>query len=87
MDEINILRKDIDIIDNQILILINKRMNLCKKVGDVKKRNKMEVSKPGRERLILNNLINKNIVDKNLVNDLWHIIFKYSKNLQKLKSN
>lgn len=82
MNKINNFRNEIDLIDHQLLNLINERMDICKKVGLVKKENKMEVSKPGRERLILNNLINKNILDKDLVENLWDVIFKYSKNLQ-----
>ena len=66
------IRESIDEIDEEILILINRRASLAKKAGDFK--STKEKYKPDRESLILNRLIENNLGP--LSNDQIISVFK-----------
>ena len=56
MDKLKQLRKEIDLIDNEILSLLNKRMEIVKKVGELKNNTDTPIYRPEREREIINRL-------------------------------
>ncbi len=58
--EIDRLREDIDRIDEEILRLLNERARIAKKIGDIKKRNGLEVHAPERERAIFEKILRLN---------------------------
>jgi chorismate mutase len=89
MDKILQLRKEIDDIDNQIIDLLIKRINICKLVGVVKQNNSINIEHPNRENEILQRLNNKSSLPAELINSIYQEIFNISKNIQitNLKSN
>ena len=56
MSEIEKYRKQIDMIDEKLLILLNKRGEIAKKIGDLKRKEKIEIYKPSRENQIIERL-------------------------------
>jgi len=56
MDELKKLRSEIDNIDNEILKLLNKRMEIVKKVGKLKNKTDAPIYRPEREKEIINRL-------------------------------
>ena len=58
--EIGKLRRAIDVIDGNIMDLINQRLLLAAKIGDLKKQGEIQVLDKGRETEILNRLLEKN---------------------------
>lgn len=49
MDEINQLRKRIDEVDEQILQFLNKRTEICKSIGSLKRKQKIPIKDIPRE--------------------------------------
>jgi chorismate mutase/prephenate dehydratase len=58
--DISALRQAIDEIDEKILDLINQRLSLVKQIGDFKKQGGVQILDSGREKEILNRLLEKN---------------------------
>ena len=58
--DIGVLRQTIDEIDAKILDLINQRLSLAKQIGDFKKQGGIQITDSGREKEILNRLLEKN---------------------------
>jgi len=58
--DIGVLRQSIDEIDEKILDLINQRLSLAKQIGDFKKQDGIQIRDSGREKEILNRLLEKN---------------------------
>ena len=56
MDELKKLRSEIDNIDNQILKFLNKRMEIAKKIGEIKNKTYAPIYRPEREKEIINRL-------------------------------
>lgn len=57
MNELEQLRKDIDLIDSKLICLFQKRMETVLKVASYKKKNKLPILNAGRE---------KEVISKNL---------------------
>jgi len=75
------LRKEIDEIDDELLNLIAKRMNISEKIGDFKKQHKVTVLQMGRWKQILEHHINKGVnlgLNGESVKDIFEIIHKDS---------
>jgi len=58
--DIGMLRQAIDEIDETILDLINQRLSLAKQIGDFKKQGGIQIADSGREKEILNRLLENN---------------------------
>ncbi len=56
-NEIKLLRKQLDTLDNSLLTILEKRFQLCKKIGDNKKKNNLKIKDSKREKEILNHKI------------------------------
>jgi len=78
------LREGIDRIDNQILELLNERMEFVKQIGKLKRKTKGSVYRPDRERAILGRLrsINKGPLNNIAIDAIFSEIFSASRNLQ-----
>ena len=82
---IETLRKQIDILDYQIVKLLDERMQICYKVGEIKKTNNIVLTHPTREKNILNRLSNSkdlSILSKEDIINLYKLIFMISKSKQ-----
>lgn len=55
-DRFNALRRDIDILDDQILQLLNRRASVALEIGRLKSRQDLAVTDPTREALVLDRL-------------------------------
>lgn len=92
MKDLQTCRKEIDIIDEQLLDLFEKRMALSKEVVEYKIENKMEIFQPEREKQVvekqMNRLKNKEIHDFAIafVQDLMTISKAYQSNILPLES-
>jgi chorismate mutase/prephenate dehydratase len=58
--DIRMLRQAIDLIDEKILGLINQRLSLAKQIGDLKKHAGIQILDSGREKEILERLLEEN---------------------------
>ncbi|MBR6437934.1 MAG: bifunctional 3-deoxy-7-phosphoheptulonate synthase/chorismate mutase type II [Bacteroidales bacterium] len=75
------LRKEIDIIDDELLNLLAKRMNVSEKIGEFKKEHKVAVLQMDRWSKVLEDHINKGVnlgLDEESVKDIFEIIHKDS---------
>lgn len=80
------LREEIDEIDDKILELFIKRMEVCKNVGEFKKNNKVEVLQGNREADILKRIYDNSPAEIACGTELlFENIMDISKNLQNLK--
>lgn len=78
-------RRQLDDIDNEILILIKRRFHIVKKIGKYKFENQMEIFNETRENEIYKKLINKSIrmdLSENLVKDIFYKLIEESKFIQ-----
>lgn len=75
------LRNEIDIIDDELLNLISKRMNVSEKIGEFKKKHKITVLQMDRWKNVLDDHINKGVklgLNANSVKEIFEIIHKDS---------
>lgn len=75
------LRKEIDEIDDELLSLLAKRMNVSEQIGDFKKQHKVAVLQMGRWKQILEHHINKGVnlgLNEESVKEIFEIIHKDS---------
>jgi len=86
MDEaaLNKLRNKLDLIDNELLELLNKRMDIVHEVGLVKAQNGTTIYRPEREKAIIDRLISLNSgkLNKTAIEALFLEIFAISRNLE-----
>ena len=79
------VRQNIDGIDDQILHLLNQRMDLVKMVGEIKRENKSAIYRPDREREIIDRLaglVENNIINRAGIEAIFTEIFAVSRNLE-----
>ena len=86
--ELNNLRKNIDKIDNEILTLLNKRMQIVKKVGEVKNNADTPIYRPEREKEIIDRLTKLSkqqdgILTKDEIEAVFLEIFAISRSLER----
>ena len=78
------LRKQINEIDEQLLVLLKNRFELSKSVAEIKKNDRSIVLyDPIREKEIINNLKSKKIIEDIIVEELWREILYLSRCVQK----
>ncbi len=78
------LRGEIDKCDNEILNLLNKRMEIVKTIGELKKESKAPIYRPERERSILERLKrqNRGLLTASAIEAIFLEIFAVSRNLE-----
>ncbi len=81
MDKIKELRLKIDEVDERILELFKKRMEVAGEIGVIKKENRISVQDRKRERELMDNLeqkAQKRGLDQSLVKNIWKYLIKLS---------
>ena len=83
--QLNILREDIDKVDAELLLLLNKRAQLVLKVGELKKANMLAVVHADREQALLARLCEQNSgpLQMEMVVQLFQHIIDTLKQLQR----
>ncbi|GAA4446303.1 prephenate dehydratase [Ravibacter arvi] len=82
--DLKAIRNQIDTIDNELLVLLNKRMELVKQVGSLKRAEKSVIYRPEREQEILRRLedLNDGLLTKSAIEAIYLEIFAVSRNLE-----
>ncbi len=82
--QIEKIRDDLDKIDDQIMVLITKRLTLAKKIGKLKKATGKNVFDPTRESLIIDRLHKTygNKIKKEEIELIYNSLYKISKKRQ-----
>lgn len=83
MEELDQLRRQIDIIDDKIIALLHQRFDLVKKVKDIKTKRAIPILDTNRETLILRRIEQK--LYNREISMVYKTIFSVSKDLQKAK--
>lgn len=81
--ELSALRNEIDLIDNQIIELLDRRFDLSSEIGKEKKQLNMNINDTSREDFILNKIIHVNSNYTNEISEIYKEIFVQSKRIQK----
>lgn len=76
-------RELIDLIDQRLMKLLEKRFECSKRIGDYKKEKGLEVVDPAREEEIINKKVEMSSFDKNFVAGLYRLVFDESYKFQK----
>lgn len=82
MNKIDKLRKEIDLVDSEIVRQLNKRIKLVREIGECKKEGNLPVEDLSREEKVLSNLEFDGL-DEGFLRDIYKTIFSYSKLQQK----
>ena len=77
------MRKKIDNIDNDLIILLKKRFIIVKKLGKYKGNNGIKIRDKKREGEIIKKITRKSRLNSGFVKKLYLLIFKESRRLQK----
>ena len=86
--DLNALRDQIDSIDDQLVQLFNKRMEIAAEVADYKKERKMPIYVPAREREILQNVAQKAGPEMaNYTRVLYSMLFELSRSYQRKRNS
>lgn len=84
--KLNLLRKEIDNIDLELLKLFKKRLKTARKIALVKKDNKLPILDKNREMNVINalqELGGKMDLDKAFIKNIWRLLLLESKKIQK----
>lgn len=76
MNKLNQLRKQVDRVDNKIVILLNKRIKIVKKVGEYKKVNNLQIIDKKRWQVIIRS-------KKGYLKKIWGIIHEEALKIEK----
>ncbi len=84
MDDIKLLRNEIDKVDNAILDLLVKRMDFVERIGGIKKQNQTAIYHPDREKEIIDRLVQRPTgkLGKAAIEAIYLEIFGVSRNLE-----
>ena len=84
MQDIDKYRKEIDKVDDQILKLLNERMEHVKEIGRVKQTSGTAIYRPEREKEILDRLksLNKGSLNNQAIDAIFLEVFAVSRNLE-----
>ncbi|PIE62141.1 MAG: prephenate dehydratase [Desulfobacter postgatei] len=82
------LRGEIDRIDERILALINQRLEIGKKVGEIKKQTGSQILNRTRERMVIERLsqLNSGPADESLIQYIFNVIITATREIQRPKS-
>lgn len=80
------IRKEVDVIDEKILLLLHKRFALIKKIRLIKKKQNLPIQNKNREKEIIDRIIKKSQqlhTNKHLLINIFKKIIEESKRIQK----
>jgi chorismate mutase/prephenate dehydratase len=88
MNNINSLRKKINVIDTKLLTLLNQRAMLSKQIGEIKKLAGRDIYSPGRERVVINRILslNKGPIKNEFLKEIFSQIIQVCRLQQKVLS-
>ncbi|MEQ9305675.1 MAG: chorismate mutase, partial [Marinoscillum sp.] len=78
------LRKQIDQIDDELIKLLNKRMDIVKQVGELKRTDNTAIYRPEREKAIVDRLeeSSNGILNRQAIEAIFFEIFAVSRNYE-----
>ena len=78
------LRAEIDALDDQLLHILNKRMQLVKSVGELKRATQTVIYRPEREKQIIDRLVKQNdgLLSRAAIEAIYQEVFAVSRNLE-----
>ncbi|HCU56459.1 MAG TPA: hypothetical protein DIC18_03920 [Clostridiales bacterium] len=84
MNKLDVLRKDIDLLDKEICELLLNRFAVVKEIGEVKKKEGLPVTNAGREALVLEKVraAAVNVEEKNALESVYRAVIAASKKLE-----
>lgn len=88
MEDLEKLRKEIDQIDTQLLLLIKMRIEIVTQVGEYKKANNIAVIDKSREGKVLEKLSTQGEklgLDPDVITKVWRTLFEISYNIEEEK--
>jgi len=77
MRDLKEIRLEIDKTDGAILGLLEKRLRLAKKMGEVKRERGMQIHDPAREAEILSEVSSKTSLDQRFVKKIFQMVIEY----------
>ena len=82
--ELSILRNQINKLDEKLFSMICKRMNIAKKIGEIKVQNKMEIANIDRENELIKHILGlpDNSLDQDEIKAIYKLFFSISKKRQ-----
>ena len=83
-EELSILRNQINKLDEKLFSMIFKRMNIAKKIGEIKVQHNMEIANSDRENELIKHILGlpDNSLDKDEVESIYKLFFSISKKRQ-----
>lgn len=81
--QINEMRKRINRIDKSIILLLEERMDISKRIGKIKMKNKLNVRDIKRENEIIDHLLQTSNFDKKFIKKIFYKIFEESRRIQR----
>lgn len=82
MENLDELRKEIDNIDREIFLLLKKRFDVVKKVGEYKKKNNLPIRDLKREGEIIRQKAGEMGMDEEFVEEVYRILFSEAYRIQ-----
>ena len=83
MEEIEGLRRKIDVIDNKLVLLINERATISNLIGSLKIKNQIAVIQEEREKSVYKKVKNQSkIISKEDISKIWKVIIEVSRKIQ-----
>ena len=82
------MRDEIDTLDNQIFDLIQRRLGLCQRIGEMKATSGLPLSDPDRESKMMARLLDRQqneLLDEATLRGIYQAILNRSKDIQKNK--
>jgi len=79
------IRREIDLMDDNLMILLHQRQSLVASLGKLKKRAGAKIADPVREKKILESrlsLLAETVLDEELVRALYSAVFRHSRKIQ-----
>ena len=82
--ELSILRNQINKLDEKLFSMIFKRMNIAKKIGEIKVQHNMEITNIDRENELIKNILGlpDNSLDQGEIESIYKLFFSISKKRQ-----
>jgi monofunctional chorismate mutase len=81
-ENLNSLRREIDLIDKSILISLEKRLEVSKEVGKYKKQNNLQIRDKKREDEVIKNRTEQSSLSPEFIKKIYGTIFEESRRIQ-----
>jgi monofunctional chorismate mutase len=82
MQQLQEFRQQLDELDGALMNILEKRLEVCREIGEFKKSQGLEIFDASREEQIINSKIEKSNLSPIFIGDLFRLIMNESKRLQ-----